>query len=192
MDEELTTLTSFLKGYKPSLICNVDDEKITEDIRTQLLSYPHVLDIEMGLAQPQHMYFLNQNIKDHFLSSIKNLDCGTPEFFYQLGLALGFPEKAARFFRDRETDDSLTWFRICVEYCAIEFVCNYEDLIEVVQDLWKLPIPEFEDDTITLHYYAGGPEVRYRVCSEKGLKRVQEELRLITNYRRLKENEKSQ
>jgi hypothetical protein len=151
-----------------------------------------VLNRGLGLAQPQHMFFHNENIKNYFLSSITYLTPKSPELYYQLGLALGFPEKAARFFRDRETDDSLTWFRLCVKYSGIEFVCNYEDLIEVVHDLWKLPIPEFEDDTIVLHYYPGGPEVRYRVCSEKGLKRVQEELRLISNYRRLKEDEESQ
>jgi hypothetical protein len=41
MNQELIPLTSFLKGYKPSLICNVEGE-ITDDILRQLSNYPHV------------------------------------------------------------------------------------------------------------------------------------------------------
>lgn len=105
-----------------------------------------------------------------------------------MGLALGYPEKAARFYRERALDESLTWLRVCVDFCGIEFVCNFEDLSEIVYNhLLKLPIPEFEDHTVTLNYYGNfpkSPELIYRIGNEKQLRRAQEELRIISNYRK--------
>lgn len=161
-----------------------DIDALTKDIQAQLNQCPHVLDMDLGRTT-QHMYFFNQQCKDHFLTSIQGLDRNSSDFDYQLGLALGYPEKAAQFFRDRELDKSLTWFRVCVDYRGIEFVCNFEDLDGVMQDLWSLPIPEFEDDMIEVVYYSGSPPLRYNFSTKQSLLKVQTELRMISEYRRL-------
>lgn len=186
MDEELKPLDSFLRGYKPSVICNMDDT-FTEDIKAQLLTYPHVLNMAMGLVQPQDMYFLNQQCKDHFLASVANLKRGTPEFLYELGLALGYPQKAVQFFKDCEADESITLVRIGVHFCGYNFVCHIEDLVDIVHELLTLPIPEFEDRTVEVTYYGNypsSPELIYRFSGEEQMQRVQEELRIISRYRR--------
>jgi hypothetical protein len=182
LEEELKPLTSFLKGYKPAFISNID-ETFAEDVPVQLNRRPHILYMDMGRV-PQHIYFLNQEFKDHFLDSIEGIDRNTPEFDYQLGLVLGYPEKAARFYRDRETNESLTWFRICVEYCGIQFVCNLNDLVEVIYELWNLPIPEFEDKMVEVVYYPGHPPLTYHFCTEQNLKKTQKELQIISSYRK--------
>jgi hypothetical protein len=182
LEEGLNPLTSFLKGYKPAFICNID-ETFSKDILAQLNKRPHTLHMDMGRA-PQHIYFLSQQFKDHFLVSIDGLERSSPEFDYQLGLVLGYPEKAARFYRDRETDESLTWFRICVEYCGIQFVCNLNELVEVIYELWSLPIPEFEDKMIEVVYYPGHPPLTYHFRTEQNAKKAQKELEMLSGYRR--------
>lgn len=188
MSQELNTLTAFLKGYKPAFLCNVDDV-FAENIKIQLLSFPHILSMNMGHAL-QNIYFRNQLFKEHFLKRIDGLNSSTPAFYYELGLALGYPEKASRFYKECEMDQDLKWFRIGVDFCGIEFVCYFEDLIDIVDELLKLPIPEHEDRTVAVHYYGNyplSPEFRYRLSNKIQLKCAQEELRIIANYRRSNE-----
>ena len=86
----------------------------------------------------------------------------------------------------------MTWFRICVGYCGIEFVCSFEDIVEVVHELWSLPIPEFENDMTEVTYYSGNPPLTYHFSTKENLRKVQEELRVVSEFRKSREMEKSQ
>lgn len=79
---------AFLDGYKPSMITKRRDK--------QLLTYPHnpTFDEEFGLG----IFFQTEEQKCVFEKQMKDVEWGTYQYHYNLGIVLGFPLRSVKFY----------------------------------------------------------------------------------------------
>jgi hypothetical protein len=118
------------------------------------------------------LFFQNNKLKSDFLSKFKNIQPRSPEFHELLGVTLGYPPAAARFFAACKSHPSMTAYRIAIHYAGIRCVSHVDDLTENAKWLWD-HYTEAEDMRILVNtsFY---PVVRYDIERLNEVKRIQQ------------------
>jgi hypothetical protein len=139
----VNTLDSFLQGIKPAYLCN---QYQPDDIDTLIQSnYPHVL------CGGNHLFFQNESLKAKYLADMRGVAEGTWEDVFILGVTLGYPPLAARFFADAVFNESLDEKRAFFHYAGLSFAGSVEDDMKIASWLW-----------LNINYPASPVEISYR------------------------------
>ncbi|MBS7531881.1 hypothetical protein IC619_015515 [Hazenella sp. IB182353] len=159
----ISTLDAFLYGYKPAFLINPEYSSLYDKSNLEKLdSYP-TLPVQV-YDMDQHLYFQTEELKEHFKTSTHDADPNSPKFHYKLGLALGFPPKACKFYSATfDEDKSDNPERVSIHFCGISFVSHITDIKDNIQWMWdNIQIPsqyiektrvcyDFQFDTYNTH-----------------------------------------
>jgi hypothetical protein len=134
------THESFLKGYKPSYLCS---QRFDGEILQKLhqLNYPYIIEYELeDFDKPGTIYdvgtlfFQTEQLKNEYLKAVNDPSNNST---YLLGITLGFPPIACKFFVEADNNKNLSKKRAGFRYQGYQFAGNIDDWEEIVAWLWE-------------------------------------------------------
>lgn len=132
---EMKDIESFLLGYKPALLTNPHYPLYPTADLLKLTAYPSV---EVRIHQiNQLLYFQTEQKKEAFLQQSYRLLPDSPSYHGEVGLALGFPQKAVEYYVTTMKHGATTEAKGYVEYCGIGFVTSIDNMFEDIEWLWR-------------------------------------------------------
>lgn len=132
---------AFLLGIKPAYYGNTGCPTTMKHM-DKLKYYPCVTE---GIDISDNDYFLffqNDQLKNEFLDKLYDVAPRSPEFHELLGLTIGYPPKAAKFFARCQQDEDLYDFSLAIHYAGIRCISHVDNLIENATWLWDQYIEE--------------------------------------------------
>jgi hypothetical protein len=91
--------------------------------------------------QEMILFFANEKIKRFFDEKSRDLEPNHPEYHQLVGVVLGFPPMAGKFFVDCMKNPDLQEKPAGFRYAGMNFIGNYDDLQEIAHWCWtKIPI----------------------------------------------------
>lgn len=125
----------FRAGLKPAYLCPINDHIQIQELKKQGFPYSHVFNQKMIL------FFANEKMKLFFDEKSRDLEPDQPEYHQLVGVVLGFPPMAAKFFADCMINPDLKEKRAFFHYAGMDFVGNIDDRDEIAHWCWtKIPI----------------------------------------------------
>lgn len=156
----MTDLQAFFAGYKPAYLTDTDDPALNQ----LKLLYPSFV-----LKNETIMFFQNARDRYIFAAKMKDVAIPSPEYYRNVGLALGYPPVAVEFFIEfMENREELEPISAAFDYAGRFFGGRFSDALPIAEWLWQnVPIPPAEVKLTT------PPGDEYRVCPcSKRLERV--------------------
>ena len=127
---------AFLIGMKPALYGNTGSPTMINNM-DKLLSYPYVTKgIDIFDGQDFFLFFQNERLKDDFVNQVKNIQPRSPGFHELLGITLGYPPKAAKFYARCQENEHLYDYSIGIMYGGVRCVSHIDEVIENSSWLW--------------------------------------------------------
>jgi hypothetical protein len=119
------------------------------------------------------LFFQSNELKNDFLSKLNYVVPRSPEFHELLGITIGYPPMAARFFARCQKNESLYDYSLAIHYAGIRCISHVDDLTTNARWLWDRYI-EQEDMRILVNtnFY---PVVRYDTDRLNEIKRIQQQ-----------------
>jgi hypothetical protein len=145
----LVDVDAFLLGIKPAHYGNTGCLTTMKYIN-RLTRYPYVQNEKIAISDDDYfLFFQNHELKNDFLNKLDHVASQSPEFHELLGLTLGYPPAAARFFAVSQTRPELGVYKVAIHYAGIRCVSHINELIENAKWLWDQYI-EKEDMRILI------------------------------------------
>lgn len=125
----------FLEGKKPAILYNPHSKDIIYPACLQKIihKYPFVDGVQVFDVRDQHLYFQSESQKAHFLKRIQNIKINSPDWHRELGLILGYPPVAIRFFLDLQQDPTLEEKKAIFKHDGMSFVGSIDDKEEIAK-----------------------------------------------------------
>ncbi|WP_028776610.1 hypothetical protein [Shimazuella kribbensis] len=168
----LVDVDAFLLGMKPAHYGNTGCPTTMKYI-DKLKRYPYVTNGIDISDDDYFLFFQNNELKNEFLDKLKNVKPRSPEFHKLLGVTLGYPPAAARFFATCMSRTSLESYRLAIHYAGIRCVSHVDDLVENAIWLWDR-YTEQEDMKIMVNTSLY-PVIRYDIERLNEIKRIQQQ-----------------
>lgn len=125
----LKAYDAFLNKCKPSYFCA---HMFAGEFKHLVDSgYPSACIIETAT-----LFFASDELKNRFIAKSKELDFHSPEYKELLGVALGYPPVAARYFADTMRNPDLEKQGAMYQYCGRYFGGNIDDTQVISEWLW--------------------------------------------------------
>lgn len=133
----MVDLDAFLLGMKPALFGNTGSPTMMNNM-DKLVHYPYITKgIDLFDREDFFLFFQNDEQKRDFLTKLKTVVPRSPEFHELLGLTLGYPPAAVRFYTACKTQPHLSAYRLAIRYAGIRCVSHVDDLTENATWLWN-------------------------------------------------------
>ncbi|TCW40838.1 hypothetical protein EDC32_101487 [Laceyella sacchari] len=142
----LVDYQTFLIGRKPALYGNTGSPTFMKNLHL-FEHYPCVTEnIDIFDGEDFYLFFQNEELKETFLSKLRDVKPRSPEFHRLLGVTLGYPPLAAQFFaechrleEEKHIDEYERLFKQKVSFYYSGIRCNghVNDLVENSVWLWE-------------------------------------------------------
>lgn len=135
---------AFLAGFKPALYGNSASPSFVKYM-DKLVHYPVIKDgIDIFDGPEFALFFRTKKLKEDFMDRIAQIEPRSPELHELLGITLGYPPLAARYYalchrlelEDQERQD-LVRHRVFLRYAGSRCVSHIDDLEENTIWLWN-------------------------------------------------------
>lgn len=131
----IVDVDAFLLGMKPAYYGNKGCPTTMKHM-DKLKSYPYVTE-DIAISDNDYfLFFQNDELKSDFLDKVKNVTPRSPEFHELLGVTIGYPPAAARFFARCQRNENLYVFSLAIHYAGIRCISHVDDLKENAKWLW--------------------------------------------------------
>jgi hypothetical protein len=137
----IVDVDAFLLGMKPAHYGNKGCPTTMKHI-DKLKSYPCVTDGIDISDDDYFLFFQNDELKRDFLDKFKDIAPRSPEFHELLGVTIGYPPSAARFFATCISHPELEEYKVAIHYAGIRCITHVDELIENATWLWNRYIEE--------------------------------------------------
>jgi hypothetical protein len=149
----LNAYEAFLCGCKPAYFCDHDDQEHLEHLRKS--GYPYVEVVKNQAT----LFFSSEERKDRFLSDMEGAELYSSQYYIAVGVALGYPPIAAKFFADYMKNKDLEKYGAVFEYAGRYFAGHINDTEQIAKWLWQNvenfpPSPvqiTYQGETFSLH-----------------------------------------
>lgn len=137
---QITDIKAFLYDGKPAFLYNPQNipwfyEK--HEIEA-LKQYPFVGSIVSHTISGLIMYFQDEMKRTTFLEAIRGLEVNSPEYHEQIGIALGYPPKAARFYSlFIQDEERFRCKKVGIQFNGCGCIGHVEDIEDNVRWLWE-------------------------------------------------------
>lgn len=124
-----------MQGVKPAYFCDHDDQDIHVHLRK--LDYPSV-----KIVKGATLFFASEDLKNQFLIHLDGAEPYTRQYYIAVGLALGYPPAATKFFAEYMQNRGLEKVAAVFEYAGRYFGGRIDDKEQIAEWLWKnVPVP---------------------------------------------------
>lgn len=146
----MTDIQCFLASHKPALLVSKVMPYYEQSEIEQIHKYPHVSVIQQ--QRESTLYFQNEELKERFIQKTKIIgaDHKSPEFFYYLGIALGYAPKAVAYYVNKHVKQiQSTSVEIAYDYNGIQFASCADNLLYDVIWLWD----QYTMENMVIYYH---------------------------------------
>lgn len=137
----IVDVDAFLLGMKPAYYGNKGCPTTMKHM-DKLKDYPCVTEGVDISDNDYFLFFQNDGLKQDFLDKFHDMKPRSPEFHELLGITIGYPPAAARFFARCQQNEQLYDYSLAIHYAGIRCVSHVDDLKENATWLWDRYIEE--------------------------------------------------
>lgn len=140
----LKAFEAFVKGYKPAHFAAHIFVANLKYLQQHQYPSAYVRDVAT-------LFFQNEDLRDQYIAKSDGLPFASPEFKEVLGVTLGYPPIAARFFADRMRNPSLEQYTAVFDYAGRYFGGHIDDTQVIAEWLWS-NVPNYPPSEIAMTY----------------------------------------